>query len=178
MLLPPHKIKAKKVTEKDLDIVYKDAAEMLKMCFQRRGFMGGAYAISHAQVSKEPLDFFVTKEGRIICNLEIVKHSKTTVDSVEHCLTFFYKEQPAIVQRWNVIEVEYEELQMETLIEKTEKLSGKQARIFQHEFDHSKGIFIYDINFDAIEKEQFEAKKKEILVEEEKKDNQSVEILQ
>lgn len=187
-IISPHNIESKKVTEKDLERVYTDASKMLKMCFERKGLMGGAYAIAHPQVQDwKPLRFFVTKEGKIICNPKILKHTKTTVDSEEHCLTFFYKKESAIIQRWNVIEVEHEELINEKLVKKHEKITGLKAKIYQHELDHLNCKYIYAIDLKGFMKEK-EADEKIKKLKEEAKDvepeekvdivPQSVEILQ
>lgn len=160
-IISPHNIKPIKCKKIDFERIYTDSAEMLKMCFKRKGLMGGAFAIAHTQVTdKNPLMFFVTKEGRIICNPKIISHTKTPVESKEHCLTFFYKEEPAIVKRFNVIEVEYDELINEKLEHKKNRLSGKESRIWQHEIQHlSSDPYIYAVDFNKIMKEK-EADKK------------------
>jgi len=149
-ILPPNNKLSLLVTEEFLDIIKEDYIEMLELCKTPMGNMGGAYAISNQQVSDTPFKFFVIREsGRVICNPEIINHTKTTVDSEEYCLTFFMEREPVIVQRWNVIEVKFQELIASGLIEKTETLRGKEARVWQHELDHCNGELIYDKDSDV-----------------------------
>lgn len=150
-IIKPHKNKSREVTKEDIELVYKDSAEMLKLCHQTMGNMRGAFAIHHAQITDNPLNFFVTKQGEIVCNPKIVNHTKTMVDSEEYCYTFFYLTKPAIVKRWNVIQVEYSLLEDNELVHKAERLSGKFAKIFQHELSHGNAEYIYPIDWENIE---------------------------
>ena len=72
-----------------------------------------------------------------IINPKII--SKSTSDiafDFEGCLSI--PGVVAVVPRHNVIKVEYQDYH--TSLKKTETLSGVEARIFQHEFDHLNGI--------------------------------------
>lgn len=154
-IIQPHQNLSRKVEEKGIDLVYKDSAEMIKYCFTPKGFMKGAFAIAHSQVSNDPLAFFVTKEGNICCNPKIVNHTNSMVDGEELCYTFFYKENPVIVPRYNVIEIKYKELIDNKLVDREERFSGKKARIIQHEIDHINAKYIYEIDWKSINKELY-----------------------
>ena len=176
-IIPPHNVVSLECKLEDIDQIYKDSVDMLRMCHERRGRMGGAFAISHPQIERtDPLRFFVYKNGRIICNPKITRHTKTTVDSEEFCYTFFYMEKPGKVQRWNVIEVLYQELINDKFVAKKEKITGKEARVWQHELDHLDGVYVYEVDFEALEKEEREYQEKKNV--EEPIVNQSIDLLQ
>ena len=145
-ILKPHNKKARLAKESDIEKILKDAAKMMILCSEKLGKMGGAYAIAHPQVSKNPLSFFVTENGGICINPVIKKHTKTMVDSKEYCLSFSNENHPAIVKRWNVIEVEYYEIENNKFKKVYEKFCGKQAKIVQHEIDHLNAIYVYNNN--------------------------------
>jgi peptide deformylase len=91
----------------------------------------------------------VTAEKEIIMNPEILRHTRHTVDSKEACTTFFDKGLTT-VQRWNKMEVLYQifgkDGKLETVVE---NVTGKRARVFQHEIQHMGLLgdkhYIYDI---------------------------------
>jgi len=148
--VPPHRKISREVTEKDLNRVKEDGHILYNLCFTQRGpHYKGGFAVAHPQITKkDPLRFFVIYDKRIIINPVIVNHTNSTVDSEEGCLT--YPDKPMItVQRWNKCEVEYqvfgEKDDKLVLSEKIKQnLSGKDAKIFQHEIDHLDAKYIYD----------------------------------
>ena len=76
----------------------------------------------------------------LIClNPEIIWKSENTVKQTEGCLSF-----PNVikrVRRSNEIKVEYTNLQGK---KKTVKVTGRNARIFQHEINHLDGVTLDD----------------------------------
>jgi peptide deformylase len=145
-IITPHSKKGRLVTTEDIGRIQLEALEMIELCSVPIGNMQGAFALSHTQVENEdPLSFFVVRNtGRIFCNPEIVGHTKTTVDSEERCLTFYIEREPVIVERWNVVELQFMELVGGELVAKKETFRGKEARVVQHEIDHCNAIYIYD----------------------------------
>lgn len=127
---------------------------MQKMCHQRHGIYLNAMAVAHPQVDdKDPLRFFVTADGLTVVNPEIVRHSSTTVDSKEGCLS--YPDKPkVVVQRWHKCEVRayatsiIKDRQM-FFQPYTFELSGKEAYMYQHEIDHLDGKSIFDEQSEA-----------------------------
>lgn len=158
MFIEKHDKISRLVTPEDLPVVLKAADEMAKMLFKPAGMYKGFYAIAHPQIEKErPLRFFMLNtmdlnmdEDKLVCiiNPVILNHTNGTVDSVEGCATFSNLPQ-VTVQRWNKCEVEYSPLQFDKnkqpFIGAKVKvnLSGKTAKIFQHETDHLNAKYIY-----------------------------------
>lgn len=144
-IVPPHKIIARLVTEKDIERVIEDTKVMYEIC------LTGAYAMHHSQINEsDPLSFFVTSNRKIIINPQITNQTKVMIDGLEGCLTFM---KPWInIPRSNKIEVEYvtimtdpndsTKFKFSSIIK--EDFSGMEARIFQHEFDHGESKYIYD----------------------------------
>lgn len=141
----PHDKKSRLVTEDDLSYVLKESHVLFNLCFSGNGKYPSGFAVAHPQIEdKDPLQLFVTQDKRIIINPKIIKHTNHTVDSLEGCLSYPDKEM-IIVQRWNKCEIEYYTVERdgEKLIKKTENLSGKESKVFQHECQHL-GISPYD----------------------------------
>lgn len=146
-LVPPHKKKSKEVTEKDLPRVIADAHILYNLCYTQVGYIPGCFAVHHSQIeNKHPLNFFVTADKEVIINPVIVKHTKVPVDRVEGCLTFPMN-PPTKVKRFNKIEVELQLLTKDGKIGPviSRSFSGVDAQVYQHEIQHSKGSYIYDI---------------------------------
>lgn len=74
---------------------------------------------------------------RTFINPSLLSKSEETVVSHESCLSFPGKS--VIMSRAKEVVVEYSNMKGET-IEKT--LTGRDARVFQHEFDHLNGVTI------------------------------------
>jgi peptide deformylase len=146
----PHQKISREVEEADLERVIEEAVIMHDLCYIPIGKTNGGCAVAHQQIDdKDPLRFFVIRDsGKIIINPKIVNHTKSLVDSKEGCLSFS-EEYPIIVQRWNKIEVEYqtlgpgEEEDSVVLVDVKEGVSGRDAKIYQHELDHFDCKYIY-----------------------------------
>jgi len=142
----PHKKISREVNDGDLKRVMKDAHIMYNLCFTQRGMFPGGFAVAHPQINNEdPLRFFVTCDKEIIINPFIKNHTKTTVNSVEGCLSYPDRER-ITVQRYNKVTVSYQVLSGDgTISERIEKnLNGQMAKIFQHEIDHFNGKTIFN----------------------------------
>lgn len=142
----PHPFMSRVVTEADIERVKEEAHVLYNLCFTYHGLHSGGFAIASSQIDdKDPLRFFVTAEKEIIINPEIIKHTSTKVDSREGCLSF-PNSGPTTVQRWNKCTVRYQTLDGDKLSDFIEEdLTGRRARIYQHELDHMNAIYIYGV---------------------------------
>jgi peptide deformylase len=146
------------VEVKDLMRVYEDSEEIYKLLNTPYGFHKSFYAIAHPQCEKhKPLRFFVVNDkadifqefrSLVIINPVIIRHTEAMIDSEEGCATF--PTMPAnIVKRWNKCEVEFNTLDFDKennpvmSARKTLNISGKLAKVFQHEVDHLNAKYIY-----------------------------------
>ena len=151
----PHKTISRDAVADDTQRMVGQGALMYLMCSQPPTKHAPALAIAHAQIeAKDPLRFFVTKEGDLIINPVITRHSNISYPKREGCTTFTQNVPWVLVQRYQKIEVEYYTLDEDTLewVHHEEACSGKQAQIFQHEIDHMNAKYIYDIAWETIEK--------------------------
>ena len=151
-LVPPHSKVSREAVESDIERVVSEAKVLYNLCFMKNGLAIGARAMSHPQIEdKDPLRFFVTADKKLIINPIIIKHTNITVDNKEGCFSF--KDNPPItVQRGHKIEVEFitlmvdpdnkDKFKFSSLLK--DKLSGLEARIFQHEQDHIIGKYIFN----------------------------------
>lgn len=150
-LVPPHRKTSRTVTEEDIPRVVEESKNLHKICFIPHGLYKGAYAMHDSQIDdKDPLNFFVTSERKIVINPVITRHSNYTVDSKEACRSFSDRPQ-IIVPRWQKIEVEFQSVMVDPdkkdgfklsgIIK--EKLSGFESFVFCHEFDHGQAKYIY-----------------------------------
>ena len=78
---------------------------------------------------------------RIVCNPTITKYSKEVIVEEEGCLSLRSDECAGQVSRSIWIETEY---QNELGQKVRRRLKDFEARVFQHEYDHLKGILCYD----------------------------------
>lgn len=157
--VPPHEKKSREVTEADLPKVIEDSHILYNLCYTKTGIYPGAFAVAHPQIDdKDPLRFFVTHDQKIIINPVIVRHTKHTVDSVEGCLTFPYL-KPITVKRYNKCEVECYGLTKDGKMGEriTLSLSGREAKIFQHEIDHFESVYVYDEMVKQIAQKEYES---------------------
>lgn len=146
-LVPPHKKKSREVLEGDLQRVIADSHILYNLCFTQVGYIPGCFAVHHSQIdNKDPLNFFVTAEKKVIINPKIIRHTKVPIIKKEGCLTFPMN-PPIQVERFNKCELECSFLTPEGTISPLMvlKLSGKDAEIVQHECDHADGKYIYKI---------------------------------
>ena len=153
-IVPPHEKVSRAVTDKDIERVVEESKILHAICFEPMGMYGGAWAMHHSQIDdKDPLNFFVIAEKRIIVNPKITRHTKTTVNSLEGCRSFSSLPE-IVVQRWNKIETEFQSVMVDPDKKDRFKLSGVikegfsgfNAFVWQHEIGHSQGVFIYQLN--------------------------------
>lgn len=78
---------------------------------------------------------------RIVCNPAITKYSEEVIIEEEGCLSLRSDECKGQVARSTWIETLY---QNELGQKVRRRLNGFEARVFQHEYDHLKGILCYD----------------------------------
>jgi peptide deformylase len=147
-LVKPHTVISRVVDESDMPRVMEDAHIMYNICYTQCGLYPGAVAVAHAQITKkDPLRFFVTMNKEIIINPRILRHSSTTMDNVEGCVTFSQVKMIP-VPRWYKCEVEYETIDSEgKIIEIQKSIKGREAFMYQHEINHCDGINIYGLQF-------------------------------
>ena len=158
MIIDKHETISRLVTTEDIPVVVKEADKIAELLFKPMGMYKSFFAIAHPQIEKDhPLRFFVLStidvdiecdKIMVVINPIITKHTNGTVDSQEGCATF-NKLPMVTVQRWNKCTAEYSLL----LFDKNKKpfiskritlnLTGKLARIFQHETDHLNAKYIY-----------------------------------
>lgn len=157
----PHKKASRLVTEADIDRVVAEAKILHAICFESSGIYKGAYAMHHAQIDdKDPLNFFVTSNYKIVINPVITRHSGYTVDSKEGCVSYSGEKQ-VVVQRWQKIETEYVTIMVDPNDESKfkfsskieEGFSGMDAKVFQHEFDHGQAKYIHPFQENDIKKD-------------------------
>ena len=149
-IVPPHTVRSVEVTENMIDIVVKDGQTMLDICFSGNGIYPSAYAVAHSQIEeKKPLRFFAHRNGMLVCNPVITRKTSHPVDSEEGCITYGYHTM-INVPRSHKIEVDFQTIIDDDDGKKTlssvfhESLSGRDAKIFQHEIDHMDGTYIYE----------------------------------
>lgn len=159
MFIEKHDTVSRLVTAEDLPVVVEACKKMLPLLFTPIGLYKGFFAIAHPQIEKErPLRFFMLNttdlnidEDRIVCvvNPVILQHTSSTIESNEGCATFS-KMPMAKVERWNKCTVEYSKIYLDKNDQptighnkKTVNLSGKAAKVFQHEIDHLNAKYIY-----------------------------------
>lgn len=151
----PHKKKARPVTEADIERIMRgentaaapgEMTVMYALCYTARGLHKGAYAIAHTQIDdKDPLAFFVTSDGHVIINPEIVRQTSYTTPKLEGCMS--YPDEKLIhAQRSYRIEVEYQTIDPDGKLTAPEvcQLKGLAAEIYQHEIDHLEAKYVYD----------------------------------
>jgi peptide deformylase len=147
-IVPPHNKVSRPVTQEDMKRVMVEAYILRDLCFTPNGLYGTAFAMHHSQIENEdPLNFFVMNDGRVIINPAMTRHTNHPVDSVEGCMTYPEFNQK-VVQRYQKIEVDFqtaEGTEEEPTLSDVMKssLSGKDAKIFQHEMDHGTGKYIF-----------------------------------
>lgn len=146
-IVPPHNKKSRLATDEDAGNISEISKTLYEIC------LVGAYAMHHSQIEAEdPINFFVTKEKKIIINPKITRHSNYFADSNEGCMSFLLKDR-VTVPRWQKCEVEFQTIMVDpedkdkfklsSVIQ--EDLSGKNAHVFQHELDHGEAKFIYEL---------------------------------
>lgn len=141
ILLPHPDRKSRPVEEGDIPTVLKDCMDLARVCFEPiGGHVNGAIAMAHVQVeAKDPLRFFVKRDGKIIINPVIVSTKQSYMHN-EGCMSFPDKGVKP-VPRFNIIEVKHssakigdKKIDLENPVIK--KFSGMDAAIIQHEIGH------------------------------------------
>ena len=149
-LIEPHTVVSREVAEKDIPRVTEDAKTLYNLCFTQFDNYAGALAMAHPQITKDdPLRFFVLANKEIVINPKIERHTKTPVDSMEGCITFYHLPQTK-VQRYHRMEVSYVTLNNEgTGFTERRKVdvSGRDSFVMQHEVDHLDAKFIWDMQY-------------------------------
>jgi len=88
------------------------------------------------------LPFFMMqrKNGRwdLVIQPKITSHQGEIKDEVELCLTWEGKK--VLAKRWETVTVEWHRLDGDGATKVVEELTGLEAQIFQHEYDHLKGV--------------------------------------
>jgi peptide deformylase len=142
----PHTGKSRMVELEDMPRVLKDAQMMQALCTASIGKYNGAIAIAHSQITKkDPLRFFVTKTGIIFINPVIFSHTKYLIWDFEGCTSFPFKDRIR-VGRYNKCDIRFSTLDNEgQFVEQSLKVSGVDARMFQHELGHMNAELIYPI---------------------------------
>lgn len=154
IIQPAHNKPASQV--KNWKQIETDAIELRKL-IRKGGFRGhydDGFAISHAQVSNEPMNFFIVNEeiekGKLrkvfghwcIINLEIIKFGNP-VSIEEACMSFPFR-KPKRVNRMAKIKAKYKvPFWFGTMRSKTKTLTDLPAFICQHELEFSVGKSIY-----------------------------------
>ena len=139
LVIPPHTVKSREVTDGDIDRVIADAQKMFVIAKDT------CVALAHSQIeSNDPLRFFVTNSNKIIINPVITRHTKAYVQSQEGCRTFQARAD-INVQRHYRIEFDFKAIDEHKLSEVQKgKVKGLNSFIVQHEIDHMDGKCIYD----------------------------------
>ena len=82
---------------------------------------------------------YIYKSSKTIINPTIIKHSETTNDDREWCLSLPWNIW--LISRYDWVELSYQDIYGKN---KTAKLKWVDARIAQHELDHLEGILYID----------------------------------
>lgn len=119
----------------------KKAQEMIGIMYEAKGV-----GLAAPQIGLNE-DFFVYNPSdsknmeRIVCNPTVTEYSKEVEVEEEGCLSLRSDYCAGQVARSTLIEVQY---QNELGQKVRRRLKGFEARVFQHEYDHLKGILCYD----------------------------------
>jgi len=105
--------------------------------FIRKGAVG--FAGSQVGLREHVFCALIADKWRFFANAVVIRKSWFKNKEYEGCLSFPKKE--FLVKRHNNITIKYQNAQSETI---TEKFTGLEARIIQHELDHLNGILVCD----------------------------------
>jgi len=117
------------------------SSQMLSIMYEAKGV-----GLAAPQIGVNELIFVYNPSDsknmeRIVCNPTITKYSPQTIVEDEGCLSLRSDECSGQVARSEWIETQY---QNELGQKVRRRLKGFEARVFQHEYDHLKGILCYD----------------------------------
>lgn len=151
-IVTPHKQNSRHVD--DIMQIWGDANELRTAANgEFIGKHGACYALHHSQVNVSPYNFFVLSDkgdsyfpSWLIINPKIIEKDKATSGhQKEGCMSYPFRESVR-TSRYGRIKGFYQTKKMLGwgLRDHEQWLTGVAAQIFQHEFDHSKGKYIYD----------------------------------
>lgn len=152
IIRPAHNLVAQKVKSwKQIKEVALELRKFTNNPIGVEGYYKTAYAISHAQVSNEPLNFFTINEEHkdliklfgswCIINLRIIKQEQA-VYWKEACMSFPFREAKN-TDRFNKVTVKYRVPFLWFTRPVKRHFIGLPAFICQHELEHSLGKNIY-----------------------------------
>lgn len=118
--------------------------EMIEMMYEAKGV-----GLAAPQIGLNENLFVYNPSGdvdsksmeRIVCNPTVIKYSEEVDVEKEGCLSLRSDDCAGMVARSLWIETEYQD---ESGYKVRRRLKGFEARVFQHEYDHLKGILCYD----------------------------------
>ena len=128
------------ITVFDDDLLNK-TKQMLSIMYEAKGV-----GLAGPQIGLDELIFVYNPSEsksmeRIVCNPQITKYSDDVIVEEEGCLSLRSDDTAGQVARSAWIEIEYQN-ELGQVVRR--RLSGFEARVFQHEYDHLKGILCYD----------------------------------
>ena len=128
------------ITKFDDEFIAK-TKEMLGIMYEAKGV-----GLAAPQIGLNELVFVYNPSDsknmeRVVCNPKITKYSEETIVEEEGCLSLRSDETAGQVARSAWIETEYQN-ELGQLVRR--RLKGFEARVFQHEYDHLKGLLCYD----------------------------------
>lgn len=131
------------VQNEDLSDIRKLAEEMIQTCVS-----GGGVGLACPQVGVNANMFIYSpdaKEFHIVINPVLFPLEKKKTKSIEQCLSL-EKDQFYYIERYKYVSVKYYSISpnSDKLIEIKRRLRGEEAIIFQHEYDHLRGITLED----------------------------------
>lgn len=146
IIIKPHALVSREVTEKDLDRINMDKMMMQAACHMAIGYhSNGGLAVAHAQITdNDPLRFFVYRDGTVVINPKVNTHTNCLKAVEEGCLSFPTK-QFTFIPRYYKASVSFQTITPEGVMSEifTHNIKGLEAQIWQHEIDHMDGKYIY-----------------------------------
>ena len=133
--------------------IKKEALALLDFIDKKKfeGHWEDAYAISHAQVSREPKSYFVLNKmkekkfgGRVIINCRMIKSSVPSIFP-EGCMSFMFREMKKVDRFAHITVVYWTPFLNLFLIPHRKKFKNIESFIVQHELQHARGENIYGI---------------------------------
>jgi peptide deformylase len=123
------------------DALISKTKEMLGIMYEAKGV-----GLAAPQIGLNELLFVYNPSDsknmeRVVCNPNITKYSEETVVEEEGCLSLRSDDTAGQVARSIWIETEYQN-ELGQMVRR--RLKDFEARVFQHEYDHLKGILCYD----------------------------------
>mmetsp|Transcript_40589 Transcript_40589/g.61559 ORF Transcript_40589/g.61559 Transcript_40589/m.61559 type:complete len:280 (+) Transcript_40589:1-840(+) len=123
------------------DALLSKTEEMLSIMYESKGVGLAAPQIGLNENVFVYNAFDSKRMARVVCNPQIIQYSPQVIVEEEGCLSLRSDECAGQVVRSAWIETEY---QNELGQKVKRRLKDFEARVFQHEYDHLKGILCYD----------------------------------